>query len=275
MQFDAEEAPPPPVAPERELVVLHEDDDVLVVDKPPGIAVEPERWARDAPTVSGAVREYALGRFPAPAAGPAPDAYRPRILHRLDKDTSGVLAAAKHLAAERRLRAAFEEGRVKKLYHALVEGEYPVGAGEWDEIDLPLGPDAKKSGRQVVPRTGGRPSRTRVSALERYRGYSLVACEPLTGRTHQIRVHLASRGFPLVVDPLYGRRDELLLSALKPGYRPKRGRRERPLIDRLTLHAAELVLPRADGSELRISSPHPKDFARTIKQLAKVRSRDS
>jgi 23S rRNA-/tRNA-specific pseudouridylate synthase len=101
----------------------------------------------------------------------------------------------------------------------------------------------------------------------------LVECEPRTGRTHQIRVHLSAKGFPLAVDPLYGRRKALLLSELKSGYRKKPGQVETPLIDRLTLHAASLEIPSITEPErtLRVEAPLPRDLVRTLKQLSKVR----
>ena len=119
----------------------------------------------------------------------------------------------------------------------------------------------------------GKEAHTRVRVAQRFRGYTLLDCEPLTGRTHQLRVHLAAHGFPLVVDNLYGRRDAVLLSELKPGYRQKPGRPEQPLIKRLTLHAQALTFPRVDDPRdlITVEAPHARDFERVLKQLAKVR----
>jgi RluA family pseudouridine synthase len=277
VDLDDQEAPPAPVAPEAALPILYEDEDLLVVDKPAGLAVEPERWARGAASLAGALLALARARSPeadgAADGAPAPLELRLRAVHRLDKDTSGALVVAKHLEAERALRGAFEHDRVHKTYWALVEGEHPLPDGEEEEIDLALGPDEKRSGRMVVD-PEGKPARTRIAVLQRFRGFTWLACRPLSGRTHQIRVHLAARGFPLAVDPLYGRRDELLLSNVKAGYRAKRGRPERPLIERLTLHAAaiELASPRDEARTIRVEAPLPRDLARLLKQLAKVRA---
>jgi RluA family pseudouridine synthase len=293
-----------PVAPSTRVPVLYEDADVLVVDKPARLAVEPERWRRAAATVAGALLDLVLERSSAGDAddeemdegldddAPAPVGFRPRLVHRLDKDTSGVLVVAKHLDAERRLRRAFEVGRVAKTYLALVEGEHPLGDGEEETIDLPIGPDGRRSGRQRIDEREVKSSVTVIRVVERYRGYTLLAASPRTGRTHQIRVHLAAKGFPLVVDPLYGRRDALLLSDFKRGYRQKRGRAERPLLERLSLHAAAIAIPTArddgageppdwaiDGADgellegrfLRVRAPLPEDLERTTKQLAKWR----
>lgn len=278
VELDDVEPPPAPVAPEAELPILFEDEDLLVVDKPAGLAVEPERWARDAATLAGALLALARvrsGHEPDadPSEGaPAPLALRLRAVHRLDKDTSGVLVVAKHIESERFLRTAFEEDRVHKTYLALVEGEHPLADGVEELIDFALGPDPKKSGRMVVD-AHGKPSRTRIAVAQRFRGFTWMRCRPETGRTHQIRVHLSASGFPLAVDPVYGRRSELALSAIKAGYRQKRGQIERPLVARLTLHAAEIELPaRAGGAPLRITAPLPKDLDKLLKQLGKVRA---
>jgi 23S rRNA pseudouridine1911/1915/1917 synthase len=288
IDLDDQEAPPAPVAPEAALPILYEDDDLLVVDKPSGLAVEPERWARGAASLAGALLALARARSPhtrpegesegesegAADGTSAPLEVRLRAVHRLDKDTSGALVVAKNLEAERVLRAAFEHDRVQKTYWALVEGEHPLAEGEEQEIDLALGPDERRSGRMVVDAHAGKPARTRIAVLQRFRGFTWLACRPLSGRTHQIRVHLSAIGFPLAVDPLYGRRDELLLSHVKAGYRAKRGRPERPLIERLTLHAAAIEVPSPSdpARTLRVEAPLPKDLTQLLKQLAKVRA---
>jgi 23S rRNA pseudouridine1911/1915/1917 synthase len=289
---ESEDLPAAPVAPDETIPVLYEDEHVLAVDKPAGLAVEPERWARGNASLSGALLELALER----SSIDAPEAelptrgleFRPRILHRLDKDTTGVLLAAKTIEAERSLRAAFDAGLIEKTYLALVEGEHPLADGESEIIDLPIGPDERKSGRMRVDREGGKPSQTRISVVQRFRGYTLLACQPLTGRTHQIRVHLRETGFPLAVDAFYGRRRSLSLSEIKRGYHKKAGHVESPLIARLTLHAASIEFPdpaedrdpaaNTDGKgsaaarRIRVESPIPRDLARLLKQMAKVRA---
>lgn len=292
VSFDDLEPPRPPVAPEVEIPVLHETDDWLVVDKPSNLAVEPERWAREKASLSGALLQMVrdrTARAGAEAGSAVGDGgeipYRLRLVHRIDKDTSGAVLVAKNIETERFLRIAFEEGRVRKRYLALVEGEHPLADGEVELIDLPLGPDERKSGRVMVRERDGKPSKTRVAVERRFHGYTLLACEPLTGRTHQIRVHLAQTGFPLAVDPVYGRRDAFYLSSIKPGYKQKAGRKERPLIERLSLHAARIGVPAlglatdlgqaagADGADVVtwVDAPLPKDFSNALKQLDKLR----
>ncbi len=298
LDFDEDELPERP-DPSREVVpvqVLFEDGHVLAVDKPADLAVEPDRWDTTRPNLVDSLLCLADERA-ALAEG-----FRPRLLHRLDRGTSGVVLFARTLEGERALRAAFDERRVTKRYTALVEGELRLEAGEELRIEHAIGPDPRKSGRMVAypaaapdadaadaepPVVPAKRNKARKQALdakaaltivrtvENYRGYTLLDCEPRTGRTHQLRVHLAEEGFPLAVDPLYGRRDALYLSELKAGYRPKRGLPEPPLIRRLTLHAAAITFPRdypgGGGSELTIEAPRGRDFDRVLKQLAKVR----
>ncbi|MEM8711527.1 MAG: RluA family pseudouridine synthase [Planctomycetota bacterium] len=277
--IDWERAPKRPESPGVEVPVLYESDSILVVDKPAGLAVEPERWMRELGSLAGALLQLAEDRTEELREDSSGSglAFRPRLVHRIDKDTTGAVLVAKNIEAERTLREAFQAGTISKSYLALIEGEPYLDDGEAMVIDEPIGPVIKKSGRmRIAP--DGKPSRTRVTIAERFDGYTLARCEPLTGRTHQIRVHMAHEGFPLVVDAYYGRRTEFKLSEFKASYRPKRGRPEKPLIERLTLHAHELELSQELASALglpaeplRVTAPIPKDMERLLKQLRKVR----
>lgn len=272
--FDVDDAPPAPAPPPKTLTILHEDDAVMVIDKPDGVAVEPERWARDAGCVSGALLQLALER--SGSDGKDPLEFRPRLVHRIDKDTTGCLLVAKTIEVERGLREAFGDGRVQKSYLALVEGEHPLADGEEQLLEWQIAADRRKSGKMRATESGGKPSRTVISVERRFQGFTLMRAAPLTGRTHQIRVHLSAAGFPLVVDPLYGRRTAIALSEFKRGYRPKRGREELPLMNRLTLHAHRLRFPdfapgAPEGAVREVVSDLPKDFERLLTQLAKVR----
>jgi RluA family pseudouridine synthase len=277
VDFEGKKLPEPPHAPAEVIPLLYEDDDVAVVFKPAGLAVEPERWSRDKASLAGALLALARRRGEDVRAGSRGTGgsieERFRAVHRLDKDTSGCLLVAKNLDAERTLRGAFEKGTVEKRYLALVEGEYPLSNGEEDTIDLPLGPDLRRSGRMIVDEPDGKAARTIIRVVERFRGYSLLACHPITGRTHQIRVHLSAHGFPLAVDSVYGRRDAFLLSEIKNGYKPKLGKPERPLISRLTLHAESLAFSQPSSCErVQVRAPLPKDLENTLRQFRKVRS---
>lgn len=270
--------------------VLFESEEVLAIQKPPSIAVEPERWATEEPCLADAARQLEAH------CGLGPDGLpiRLRTLHRLDKGTSGVLLMAKQIDAERRLRAAFAEGRVAKRYLALVEGCPNLADGERARIDSAIGPDPRKTGRMKLD-PKGKPSETEYEVVERFHGFSLLACYPHTGRTHQIRVHLAGEGFPLLVDGNYGRRLDFMLSEVKRDYKLKPGRTERPLIDHLTLHAEGIAFPtqagdaearpdwpefdgavqeakyEQDGNWWRVRAPLPKSLEKVLKQLRKVR----
>lgn len=238
-------APRPPA-----LHLLHVDDWVVVVDKPAGLLSVPGRGAyEDVPARLRALPEFA-------ADEPL------RIVHRLDRDASGVLLFARGIEAQRRLVAQFMSRTVEKIYGALVTG-YVTQEGE---IDVPLGFD--KRANKVVADRRGKPSQTHYRVLERVAGNTWLECRPITGRRHQIRVHLAAIGHPLAVDPDYGGGQALWLSHHKRGYRPNRRDEERPLIDRLTLHACRLSLRHpATDDPVSYEAPLPKDLRVTLKQL--------
>ncbi|MDP6850728.1 MAG: RluA family pseudouridine synthase, partial [Planctomycetota bacterium] len=195
-------------------------------------------------------------------------ASRPRALHRLDLGTSGVLLYALSLEGEQHYRALFDQRKVEKVYHAIVLGEVH-NAGV---IDSPLAPDPRQGGRmRIVQSPAGKESITEYAPVKIFRGFTLLECRPRTGRTHQIRVHMASIGHPLIVDPRYGGRDRILLSELKPGYKPKKGQAERPLLERLSLHAKRVEIVSPDGETLRIEADYPKDLRVLLSKMEKWR----
>jgi 23S rRNA pseudouridine1911/1915/1917 synthase len=174
--------------------VEYEDDDLLVVNKPPGVVVHPGAGNRDGTLVNGLLKhrpDLAL----LPRAG---------IVHRLDKDTSGLLLVAATLVAHHRLVKDLQARTISRHYQAVVEGVMISGL----DIDSPIGRDPHRRTLQRV-RPDGREAHTRVRVTERFRNHSLIAAQLMTGRTHQIRVHLSSVGHPLVGDRRYGARDRL------------------------------------------------------------------
>ena len=236
--------------------VLHKDQDILVVDKAAGFLSVPDRWDPDAPTI---LAELGRGLGDAETKGLL-------VVHRLDKDTSGVLVFARNAAAHKALSSAFETRTVAKVYHAIARGE-----PEWSEsvCDYPLLPDGDRLHRTIIDAGHGKPSATDFKVIARYHGYCLVEARPRTGRTHQIRVHLAALGFPILADPLYGDGKALYLSSFKKKWHGDEYS-ERPLISRAALHALSLEFahPRV-GEALRFEAPYPKDFKAAVAQLGK------
>ncbi len=190
-----------------------------------------------------------------------------RVVHRLDKDTSGAVVLAKNVKAQAYISKQFEEGEVSKTYYALVKGAMPKEEGM---INLALAESPRTPGTMVV-NPKGKKSITVYKVLERFTGYTLVEAKPLTGRTHQVRVHLAAIGHPLVVDPLYGTPDAIFLSQFKKDYKEKDAP-EKPVISRLPLHSFRLSFREPlEGKTLAIEAELPKDFTRMLKYLRKYR----
>ncbi|QOV90735.1 RluA family pseudouridine synthase [Humisphaera borealis] len=243
------------------LEILRRTDDWVAVSKPAGLAVIPGRAETDS------VLE-ALGRqLGLPSTGSADP--RVRVVHRLDKETTGVLLYALNTAAQRHFCHQFQNNTIQKQYLAIV-----VGRVEQDEGDIQtqIGEHPGSALKMAVVRHGGRPARTLFRVEQRYRQFSLVRLFPKTGKTHQIRVHMAHLGHPLAIDHLYyaGRNtDGLFLSRFKRDYRPTRGDDERPLISRLPLHAESLAFTDLNGELVTLTAPPPKDMRAAINMLTK------
>lgn len=244
-----------------ELDVLWADDDYVAVAKPAGLASIPGRGEDDS------VLERLGRQLGLPRSGTIDP--RLRVVHRLDKGTSGALLFAKHLSAQRHVSKQFQANRVDKEYLALVSGRPAESQGA---IDADLAPHPGASRRMAVVKHGGRPARTLWRVEETFRAFTLLRVFPKTGKTHQIRVHLRHIGLPLAIDPLYnpprpGAPTGILLSSFKRDYRTTSGSPERPLIDRLTLHAERLRFELADGTKKELIAPLPKDFRAVLNQL--------
>ncbi|OHB91148.1 MAG: hypothetical protein A3E19_04990 [Planctomycetes bacterium RIFCSPHIGHO2_12_FULL_52_36] len=270
------------------LEVLFEDGHVLAVNKPAGLAVIPERdegvGAGFTPAQDVGAG-HARGRFASANLKPAPTfisgllhylqnlsplssgkGLRPRLVHRLDKDTSGVLLVAKDPEAERHLCRQFEDRVIEKEYVALVDGR-----AEREEADINLPLEETTRGK-MRPNPRGKEAVTQYRIQERFDGFTLLKVMPKTGRTHQIRVHLKAICHPLSVDPLYGNRSAIFLSSLKADYKPKKGQTETPIISRLTLHAHRITFEPFPGvGKITVESPMAEDMDRLIRVLRRYK----
>jgi 23S rRNA-/tRNA-specific pseudouridylate synthase len=166
---------------------------------------------------------------------------------------------------ERTLCGQFRNHTILKEYLALVHGS---PSDETFDVDLPLEEHPVDKARMQIARRGGKDSHTAFEVGERFRNVSLLRCRPRTGRRHQIRVHLAHVGMPVVGDALYGG-GSLFLSEFKRGYKAKADRPEKPIIDRVALHASSIEFEHVDGNRLRVEAPLPRDFERALKALRK------
>jgi 23S rRNA pseudouridine1911/1915/1917 synthase len=254
--------PVAPDAPAREsgddLVVLHEDDALVAIDKPPGVVAHPVGRVRHGTLIN---RLHARYRRTGPGAD-GPDVV-PRLAHRLDRDTSGVVLVVKDRRLDAIVTRAFHRREVSKTYLALVHGVPRETGGT---IDLPLGPAPQAVTKlEMAVREDGLPSRTRWRVRERFGRHALLEVEPLTGRTHQIRVHLRAIGHSIVADHLYGDLRPLRRSSADPSVPEAE---DAILLDRLGLHAHRLALRHpVTGLPLVLTSPVPADLARALDAL--------
>lgn len=241
--------------------VLFEDDCVIAFDKPSGLLIAPDRWNKARANLMDLVHEK-MGHGVA-------------NVHRIDADTSGLVLCAKTKPALDFLSGQFQSKTVAKLYEALTAG---LPALDAYTVDLVLKEDEAKPGRMCVVKKHGKASVTDFKVVARFpqpadrAGFAHVECRPLTGRTHQIRVHLAASGTPILNDPFYGNEARLMLSDLKRGYKGRE--EERPLIGRLALHAAALTFTHPLTREpMTLQAPRPQDFSVALKYLQKFTRR--
>ena len=241
--------------PRTNAEIIHIDDNIIIVNKPAGVSVTADRSGQ--PQLLDILAEQ-LG---------AETASQLRLVHRLDKYTSGVMILAKNAQTQSAFSSCFEKRLVKKTYLAIVTGIVRAKQGT---INAPLAHNRKNPALMCVSRQKSKEAITDWKLLADFGSTALLVVWPLTGRTHQIRVHLPSIGLPLAIDPLYGSSRGLFLSDFKPNYRLGRGKTEKPLIERLTLHAYQIQLPNlgADYPDCFIASLDKK-FAAAIKMLTK------
>ena len=233
--------------------IIFADEDFIVLNKRSGILIAADRYNPDAARLD-IEAEKEFGKLYA--------------VHRIDKDTSGLIIYARNPEAQRTLSMQFEKREVEKTYHALVYG-HPL----WEdlEVKLALQPDGDARHRTVVNNKFGKPSVTYFHLIGNCGPYSWIEAKPKTGRTHQIRVHLAENGLSIVCDPLYsGNQKPVRLSEIKKKWNGDEYE-ERPLLSRLALHAYKIEInhPKT-GERMTFTAPYPKDMDATRKQLAKI-----
>ncbi len=228
------------------LDIIYEDEDLLVINKPVGMVVHPAA-GNESGTLVNALLHHCRGSL----SGIGGE-LRPGIVHRIDKDTSGLLAVAKHDEAHRALSAQLEDHTMYRIYHALVTGGFADDEGT---VDLPIGRHPVDRKKMAVIRDGGRARRavTHYRVLARFGGITYLALRLETGRTHQIRVHMAALGHPLLGDTVYG------------GGRTAFEKKHAPLLHGQCLHAKELAFrhPRT-GETVTFSTALPADFERLL-----------
>ena len=225
-------------------LILFQDDDYIVVNKPPFLSTLEDR--QDKTNLLGLAKEF------------TPNA---QVCHRLDKETSGALAIAKNAEAYRHLSIQFEKRQVGKIYHAVVDGIHNFT----DElVDAAI--QKQDDGVVRINRREGKPAQTYFTSLAPYRFHTLMECRPVTGRMHQIRIHLSVLGAPIVSDDVYGGKP-FYLSQVKRTFNLKKDSVEEPFIKRMALHAYSLEFDSIQGKRIKIEAPYQKDIQALVRQL--------
>lgn len=233
--------------PKFQDLILFENPDIIVVNKPPFLSSLDEREGGEINLLRLAKQYW-------------DDA---QICHRLDKETSGALIIAKNPETYRSISIQFEKRRVKKVYHAIIDGTHVF---ENLFIDLPILNVGR--GNVTISRQEGKHAETWFNSLRYFKHYTLVECKPVTGRMHQIRIHLATQRASIAGDEMY-KGKPVLLSDLKKNYRLGKDQEELPIMKRFALHAYEVSFKIKGEEEITIHAPYPKDFETLLKLLEK------
>jgi 23S rRNA pseudouridine955/2504/2580 synthase len=233
--------------PKFQDLILFENPDIIVVNKPPFLSSLDEREGGDINLLRLAKQYW-------------DDA---QICHRLDKETSGAIIIAKNPEAYRSVSIQFEKRQVKKVYHAIIDGTHVF---ENLFIDLPILNVGK--GNVTISRQEGKRAETWFNSLRYFKHYTLVECKPVTGRMHQIRIHLATQRASIAGDEMY-KGKPVMLSELKRNYRLSKDQEELPIMKRFALHAYEITFKINPEEEITVHAPYPKDFETLLKLLEK------
>ena len=229
--------------------ILLENDEMIALNKPAGLLSVPDR-TQSVPSLKDLLIEKYGEIF---------------TVHRLDRETSGVIVYAKTAEAHQYLSLIFQERQVEKIYYGIVWGNPAAPSGV---IDLPMFEHPGKNGTMVVNRKG-KPASTGYEVVENFGRYSLIQFNLFTGRTHQIRVHMKETGHPILCDPLYGDGKPFFVSSLKKNYKHSEFEEEKPILNRLALHAAMLSFTDMHGNQFTLEAEMPKDLRALINQLNK------
>jgi 23S rRNA pseudouridine1911/1915/1917 synthase len=233
-------------------LIIAETENWVAVNKPSGLLSIPDREGKET-SLKTLLKEKYGEIF---------------TVHRIDKDTSGLIIFAKNEAAHKHLSKQFEDRQTKKIYLGLVTGSPSVKTGR---IDSPIAEHPALNGTMIIHRKG-KEALTDYEVLEDFSIYSLVRFQIHTGRTHQIRIHMKDIGQPIVCDVLYGDGKPILISALKKKYNLSRNElEERPILGRLALHAFQLAFKDIDGKSIELEAPLHKDMRATMQQLTKIK----
>ncbi len=230
-------------------LIIFENENYIVVNKPAFLASLDERGA----TGKNEANVLRMAKIYSPDA---------QICHRLDKETSGALVIAKNPEAYRHLSIQFEKRKVQKIYHAVVDGQYQFSNLL---VDLPILNEGNKN--VTIDKAQGKRAETYFNAIQFFKHYTLVECKPITGRMHQIRIHLATQRAAICGDDMY-RGKPVYLSKIKKGYRLT-DEEEQPIMKRFALHAKQISFLDLNGEELTVIAPYPKDFSTLLKLLEK------
>lgn len=235
----------------RKPEIIFCDDDILVVNKPAGLLTIPDRFHPGKPNLIQILRQSYPTIF---------------LVHRIDKDTSGILVFALNASVHAILSQAFESRSIEKRYLAVVKGTSLPNSGS---IDFPIASDPVNSGKMKVAKNG-KLSLTHYVVKQRFKMATLAELSPKTGRTHQIRVHMAALHHPLLIDPLYGSPNPVFMSDIKPVFKSGLEGTHYPIIDRLTLHAWQLQFNHpVSGNNCQFEASLPKDMRVLISVLEK------
>jgi 23S rRNA pseudouridine1911/1915/1917 synthase len=238
----------------KEIEIIYQDDDIIVLNKPSGLLTIPDRFDKTQISLIELLKaEYE----------------EVLVVHRLDRDTSGIMIFAKNATVHKFLNEKFQSQAIKKIYHAIVTGYF-----EQDEltINIPITNHPVKKGMMMAS-IKGKPSLSILKVLEKFRNTTLIEVNLVTGRQHQLRVHCSAIGHPLLVDSLYGLTDSFLLSNIKRRYKLKKHTEEKPVISRITMHSYSIEFEHPKTGEIVLfTAEYPKDLRATLQLLRKYSS---